>query len=219
MGENALSYLTFVRAGRVQNLLHNLKYRNVPEIGELLGKWYGSELQKSGYQEKFDLIVPVPLYYKKLRKVSQTIYSHVPVWQTSFLTKDHLCTLDQNYLMANTDNFNSFLSENKKLAKEYLDLKIEIGRLRLISMFSKTAGYIIWVIVMLFLFSLACTFLGLVAGFWFSDLTGSYVKGFGLATIGILLMIFLIIVLRRTLFVNPIIRTIIKKANEENKTN
>ena len=121
--------------------------------------------------------------------------------------------------MANTDNFNSFLSENKKLAKEYLDLKIEIGRLRLISMFSKTAGYIIWVIVMLFLFSLACTFLGLVAGFWFSDLTGSYVKGFGLATIGILLMIFLIIVLRRTLFVNPIIRTIIKKANEENKTN
>ncbi|MBK0403592.1 ComF family protein [Adhaeribacter sp. BT258] len=66
--ENALSYLTFVRAGRVQNLLHNLKYRNVPEIGELLGKWYGSELQKSGYQERFDLILPVPLYHRKLKK-------------------------------------------------------------------------------------------------------------------------------------------------------
>lgn len=66
--ENALSYLTYMRAGRVQNLLHNLKYRNVPEIGELLGKWYGSELQKSGFQNKFDLIVPVPLYHRKLKK-------------------------------------------------------------------------------------------------------------------------------------------------------
>lgn len=65
--ENALSYLTFVRAGRVQNLLHSLKYKNVPEIGELLGKWYGYELQKSGYQEKFDLIVPVPLHKRKLQ--------------------------------------------------------------------------------------------------------------------------------------------------------
>ena len=66
--EHAFSYLTYVRAGRVQNLLHNLKYRNVPEIGELLGKWYGSELQKSGFKEKIDLIVPVPLYYRKLKK-------------------------------------------------------------------------------------------------------------------------------------------------------
>ncbi|MFC5270951.1 ComF family protein [Adhaeribacter terreus] len=66
--ENALSYLTFVRAGRVQNLLHSLKYKNVPEIGQLLGKWYGFELQKSGYNQKFDLIVPVPLYYRKLKK-------------------------------------------------------------------------------------------------------------------------------------------------------
>ncbi len=65
--ENALAYLTFVRAGRVQNLLHSLKYKNAPEIGELLGKWFGYELQKSGYQEKIDMIVPVPLHKRKLQ--------------------------------------------------------------------------------------------------------------------------------------------------------
>lgn len=66
--ENALSYFTFVRAGRVQNLLHNLKYRNVPEIGDLLGKWYGYELQKAGFSERIDLIVGVPLHARKLKQ-------------------------------------------------------------------------------------------------------------------------------------------------------
>jgi uncharacterized protein YqgC (DUF456 family) len=117
--------------------------------------------------------------------------------------------------MSSGDNFNSFFNDNKKLAKEYFDTRVEIGRLRLVRMFSKSAGHLIWVIVMLFLFSLLCTFLGLVAGFWFSELTGSYTKGFGLATIGILLFILIIIALRRTLFVNPIIRAIIRKSSEE----
>jgi ComF family protein len=66
--ENALSFLTFVRAGRVQKLLHNLKYKNVPEIGSLLGKWYGYELEKAGYKDKFDLILGVPLHARKQKQ-------------------------------------------------------------------------------------------------------------------------------------------------------
>ncbi|KAA9340331.1 ComF family protein [Adhaeribacter soli] len=66
--ENALSFLTFVRAGRVQNLLHNLKYKNVSEIGDLLGKWYGYELEKAGYKDKFDLILGVPLHTRKQKQ-------------------------------------------------------------------------------------------------------------------------------------------------------
>jgi hypothetical protein len=116
--------------------------------------------------------------------------------------------------MTPQDNFQTFFTENKKLVKEYFDTRVEIGRLRLIKMFSKSAGHLIWLIVMLFLFSLLCIFIGLVAGFWLSELTGSYTKGFGLTTLGIFVLVILIIALRKTLIVNPIIRTIIRKSNE-----
>lgn len=129
---------------------------------------------------------------------------------------DGICSLAENYRMSSGDNFNSFFNDNKKLVQDYFDTRVEIGRLRLVRMFSKSAGHLIWVIVMLFLFSLLCTFLGLVAGFWLSELTGSYTRGFGLATIGILLFILLIFALRKTLFVNPIIRAIIRKTSDEN---
>jgi ComF family protein len=65
---NVLSFFSFTRAGRVQALLHNLKYRDQPELGVFLGKWYGSELKRSGYADAFDLILPVPLHKAKLRQ-------------------------------------------------------------------------------------------------------------------------------------------------------
>lgn len=66
--KHALAYLQFVREGRVQNLLHQLKYRGTSEIGEVLGKWFGNDLAASGYRKEFDLIVPVPLHRKKQQK-------------------------------------------------------------------------------------------------------------------------------------------------------
>jgi beta-lactamase regulating signal transducer with metallopeptidase domain len=117
--------------------------------------------------------------------------------------------------MPDSDNLGSFISENKKLAKEYLETKIDITRLRLIRIVSKLSGYFIWVIVSLFLLSLLITFIGLTLGFWLSQLTGSYAKGFGLTSIFIFLVILLIMALRKVLFVNPIIRGIIKNTNED----
>ncbi|UII22347.1 ComF family protein [Fulvivirga ligni] len=58
----------FNKSGKVQRLLHRLKYDNKPELGVLLGKKYGVELAKDGFQDKFDIIVPVPLHAKRLRR-------------------------------------------------------------------------------------------------------------------------------------------------------
>jgi ComF family protein len=66
--KHTLAYLYFKRAGRVQKLLHALKYKGVQEVGETLGRWYGASLKESGYLAEFDLIVPVPLHRLKLRK-------------------------------------------------------------------------------------------------------------------------------------------------------
>lgn len=117
--------------------------------------------------------------------------------------------------MAESEDFGSFFKENKNLVKEYLDTRLEVYKLKLIRIFSKSAGYFMWIIISLFLVSLFITFLGIVTGFWLSEITGSYTKGFGLTTLIIFAVIMIVALLRKVLFVNPIIRTIIKKAGEE----
>lgn len=64
----------FAKGGRVQQLLHALKYRQQPEIGEMLGRVYGQDLIEADYRKTFDLIVPVPLHFarKKLRGYNQS---------------------------------------------------------------------------------------------------------------------------------------------------
>jgi hypothetical protein len=118
-------------------------------------------------------------------------------------------------LMPETEDLGSFLKENKKLAKDYLDTRLEIYRLQAIRSFSKFSGYLLWLVISVILLSLFIVFAGLVAGFRLSEATGSYTKGFGLTTLLILVLIILIALLRRVLFINPIIRTIINRAGEE----
>ncbi|MBD2769809.1 ComF family protein [Hymenobacter sp. BT664] len=65
---HTLSYLHFVRRGRVQNLLHELKYQGQRDVGTALGQLYAAELQAAGLAADFDLIVPVPLHPRKLAK-------------------------------------------------------------------------------------------------------------------------------------------------------
>lgn len=61
------AYLIFTKGGKVQHLLHALKYKGHQEVGELLGRWYGAELAEVGFSEQLDLILPVPLHKKKQR--------------------------------------------------------------------------------------------------------------------------------------------------------
>jgi ComF family protein len=66
--KHALAFLKFRKDGIVQQLLHQLKYNNHPEVGFSLGKIYGYELKNSGFGAEFDLIVPVPLHESRRRK-------------------------------------------------------------------------------------------------------------------------------------------------------
>lgn len=66
--EFAFAFLKFMKGGVVQNLLHELKYNNRPEIGVRIGGLYGEELSEAGFKDSFDLIVPVPLHRARLRK-------------------------------------------------------------------------------------------------------------------------------------------------------
>ena len=65
---HAFAYLSFRKQGNVQSMLHYLKYKNAPEIGNIIGRWYGQELLENDFYKNFDVIVPVPLHPKKLKK-------------------------------------------------------------------------------------------------------------------------------------------------------
>jgi ComF family protein len=66
--ENATALLRFQKKGITQRLLHDLKYRGQQEIGRFLGEWLGAELAESEHFKKIDLVIPVPMHKKKLRK-------------------------------------------------------------------------------------------------------------------------------------------------------
>ena len=63
---HALSYLKFVKGGKVQSIMHELKYKGNQEVGEMLGRMYGSDLKENGFCNEFDLILPVPLHTNRL---------------------------------------------------------------------------------------------------------------------------------------------------------
>ncbi|MEM6842567.1 MAG: phosphoribosyltransferase family protein [Bacteroidota bacterium] len=65
---NAWAYYKFSKHGKVQKLLHALKYQNHPEVGEIVGKWFGHALQETVNQAGVDMIMPIPLHRKKQKK-------------------------------------------------------------------------------------------------------------------------------------------------------
>ena len=113
------------------------------------------------------------------------------------------------------DNLGSFISENKAVLKEYLETRMEIYRLQSLRIFSKSEGYFAWIIVSLFLAFLILIFGGLMLGYWFSSMLGSYVKGFGLMTLLLVVLFVLLALFRKSLFVDPVVQSIIQKSREE----
>ncbi len=66
--QNATSVLIFHKTGLVQELIHQLKYRNRQSIGELIAEWTIQLIDKQYFSSQVDCIVPVPLHPKKYKK-------------------------------------------------------------------------------------------------------------------------------------------------------
>ena len=64
----AIAFLYFRKGNRIQNLMHQLKYKKSPETGSRLGELYAYELKRSMTYKPADLIIPVPLHPVKFKK-------------------------------------------------------------------------------------------------------------------------------------------------------
>lgn len=61
----ATALFYFEKRGPVQELMHNLKYRNDEKISNKLGEWLGSELAQIEDYQTIDAVIPVPIHPKK----------------------------------------------------------------------------------------------------------------------------------------------------------
>ncbi|HLF65784.1 MAG TPA: phosphoribosyltransferase family protein [Saprospiraceae bacterium] len=59
------AFLFFVPDGRTQTLLHNIKYRSRSDFARTIGEFYGSRLKHAPRFRGLDMIIPVPLHWKK----------------------------------------------------------------------------------------------------------------------------------------------------------
>jgi ComF family protein len=66
--QHAISLLYFYKGGITQDLIHQMKYKNTPELSSFFGRWLAEELRSCGWKNDFDVIIPVPLHKRKKRK-------------------------------------------------------------------------------------------------------------------------------------------------------
>ena len=63
----ASSVFVYEKKGRVQGMLHAIKYQDQKELGAYLGRLYASGASEKAVFDGIDVIVPIPLHRKKLR--------------------------------------------------------------------------------------------------------------------------------------------------------
>ena len=66
--ERAAALFYYEAHSETANILYELKYKNHPEIGEVMGRLMARELQTSGFFDGIDGIVPIPLARKRQRQ-------------------------------------------------------------------------------------------------------------------------------------------------------
>lgn len=66
--QSAASLFVFTKGGKVQELIHNLKYNGRKDAGIAAGKLFGNDLQNLTPFNTIDAVIPVPLHRDKFRK-------------------------------------------------------------------------------------------------------------------------------------------------------
>jgi ComF family protein len=66
--ETATALFHYHKGGKVQSLIHQLKYKGNQKTGRYLGERLGTYLSSAPLYKKLDVIIPVPLHEKRMRE-------------------------------------------------------------------------------------------------------------------------------------------------------
>jgi len=116
--ENGSALFWFIKSGRVQQLIHQLKYRGNADIGIHMGYLHGEILSESEDYRAADLIIPVPLHPKKEKQrgynqsdmIAQGLSQSMTIpWQRDIIVRTE-------YTSSQTNKSNVERFENVKMA-------------------------------------------------------------------------------------------------------
>ena len=97
--ERASAYFFYERNAPYSQILQDIKYRNVPDMGRWLARRYAESTADSGLWDGIDYLIPVPLHVGKLAKrgYNQALYialgisdaAQIPVYEAIDAVKGH----------------------------------------------------------------------------------------------------------------------------------
>lgn len=125
--EFAASFFYFHKKGRIQNLIHKLKYKGHEEIGTSIGIWYANELKDCEVLKTIDFIIPVPLHPKRFKERG---YNQVTTFGKA-LSENLKIPYNKNLLkrvVYSKTQTNKSLIGRSDIVKDIFDIDIDISQ-------------------------------------------------------------------------------------------
>lgn len=120
--ERATTFFFYQKGNSYCNIIHELKYRGGKHIGQTMGRYMANEMQGSGFFEDIDVIIPIPLHTKKLRKrgYNQSEWIAMGVSDITRIPIDNKAIVRKTYTESQTKQSASARLENVRDAFEAL---------------------------------------------------------------------------------------------------
>lgn len=113
------------------------------------------------------------------------------------------------------DNFSKYFNQTGKVAKEYLETRLDLIKLQAAGKLSKALGLFFSLILAFLLFFFVVVFLGMVLGFWIGEMTGSMTIGFSCAAGVFILLLIILMAFRKPLIQRPLSALLLKELLDE----
>lgn len=113
------------------------------------------------------------------------------------------------------DNFQDYLTETKRLLKDYLEARLELTRLQAAEKLSKALGLFFTLILAFLLFFFVIVFLGMVLAHWISELSGSMTIGFSVTTLVFVALLVIVLLFRKKIIEKPLANLLLRELTRE----
>ncbi|UPK70448.1 hypothetical protein [Chitinophaga filiformis] len=113
------------------------------------------------------------------------------------------------------DNFSNYFNQTGKVAKEYLETRLDLIKLQSAGKLSKALGLFFSLILAFLLFFFVIVFLGMVLGFWIGEMTNSFTIGFSCSAALFVVLLGILLIFRKPLIQTPLSNMLVRELMSE----
>ncbi|MVT07182.1 hypothetical protein [Chitinophaga tropicalis] len=113
------------------------------------------------------------------------------------------------------DNFGNYFNQTGKVAKEYLETRLDLIKLQAAGKLSKALALFFSLILAFLLFFFVIVFLGMVLGFWIGEMTNSVTLGFSCSAGLFILLLAVLLIFRKAIIQRPLSNILVRELMSE----